>query len=375
MVGVTPLGPKPSGRFSRIPAVTGIRTGANRTIALTNREGVGMETAKRILVTGGAGFIGSNLCRSLLQAGAEVDCVDNLITGRMAAVSPLRSSRRFRFFLFDVADRDFTRTFADFHYDEIYHLACPTGVPNIPSLGEEMLRTCATGTENVLRLACARNARVLYTSSAEVYGDPRMFPQGEDYCGDVSPVGPRSAYEEGKRYGEAILKMFVDKYEIDARIVRVFNTFGRGMSPEDTRLIPSFLRRLSRGEKIIIYGDGTQTRTHLYIDDLLAGFHYVMQKGQAGEAYNVGGERQMSVAGLAQLLGELTSTEVAVEYRPHFTEDHAGRQPLLTKVKALGWSPRVDITEGLCRMLPDYGISLAKESRDDDAIAESLGAG
>lgn len=334
-----------------------------------------MDKPKRILVTGGAGFIGSNLCRVLLQQGAEVDCVDNLITGRMAAIAPLRPSECFRFFHFDVADREFLKTFADFHYDEIFHLACPTGVPNIPFLGEEMLRTCSVGTENVLRLACARNARVLYTSSAEVYGDPQTFPQGEDYCGDVSPVGPRSAYEEGKRYGEAILTMFVKKYHIDAKIVRIFNTFGRGMSPEDTRLIPSFLRRLSRGQRIIIYGDGTQTRTHLYIEDLLSGLFMVMADGQAGEAYNIGGEKQMSVSELADLLRDLTSLDLAVEHHPHFTEDHAGRLPLLNKVKALGWVPRVDITEGLRLMLPDYGIPLREEEAAGKSVAGSAGAG
>lgn len=323
-----------------------------------------MSYNKKILIAGGAGFIGSNLSKALLDAGAFVDCVDSLITGRIGSIESLRSNKRFRYFKFDITDRDFFNTFSNEHYDEIYHLACPTGVPNIQVYGEEMLKTCSIGTDNILKLACTHNAKVLYTSSAEVYGDPEVFPQHEEYCGNVHPTGPRSAYEEGKRFSEALVRAYVDKYQLDAKIVRIFNTFGIGMSPDDTRVIPRFLKLIKQGKKIEIYGDGKQTRTHLYVDDLIAGLMTVQEKGCAGEVYNIGGDNQLTIAGLAELIRNLTPLNVDVEYHPHFIEDHSGRHPLVSKVKKLGWEPRIDITEGLIRMLPRYGVPVRENIRN-----------
>jgi len=319
---------------------------------------------KKVLVTGGAGFIGSNLSKTLLDTGASVDCVDSLITGRIESIASLRSNKRFRYFKFDITDRDFFNTFAKEHYDEIYHLACPTGVPNIQLYGEEMLKTCSIGTDNILRLACTHNAKVLYTSSAEVYGDPEVFPQHEEYCGNVHPTGPRSAYEEGKRFSETLVRSYAEKYQIDAKIVRIFNTFGIGMSPDDTRVIPRFLKLIKEGKKIIIYGDGTQTRTHLYVDDLIAGLLMVQEKGCAGEVYNVGGDKQLTIADLAELIKSLTTLNVDIEYQPHFIEDHSGRQPMVSKVKELGWDRYIDVSEGLIRMLPSYGVPVRDDVRD-----------
>jgi nucleoside-diphosphate-sugar epimerase len=315
-----------------------------------------MKIRKRILITGGAGFIGSNLSKVLLNKGEYVDCVDNLITGRIEAINSLRSYHRFRFFKLDVSDTAFFNTFIDNKYTDIYHLACPTGVPNIKTFGEEMLKTCSSGTENILRLACAHNAKVLYSSSAEVYGNPEIFPQSEDYHGNVNPVGPRSAYEEGKRFSEALIVMYVDKYKIDAKIVRIFNTFGIGMSQEDSRVIPRFLKNIRKGENLVIYGDGSQTRTHLYVDDLISGLLLVMERGCCGGVYNIGGEEQLSVADLAIAIKKLSNATVDIEYHPHFIEDHSDRLPMTTKVKALGWKPIIKVAEGLLRMLSSYGI-------------------
>lgn len=315
-----------------------------------------LQNRKTVLVTGGAGFIGSNLCAALLADDAHVDCVDNLITGRIEAIQHLRASPRFRLLQMDVTDPAFLPMSMSTRYDEIYHLACPTGVPNIKTYGEEMLRTCSTGTERVLQIARAHYARVIYTSSAEVYGNPVIFPQGEDYYGNVNSVGPRSAYEEGKRYGEALTRLYSEKYCVDAKIVRIFNTFGPGMSPEDTRVMPRFLKRIRERQAITVYGDGKQTRTYLYIDDLIAGLQIIMARGRSGEVYNIGGEQQLSIVELIEMLRGLTPMPFKVKFRPHFIEDHSGRLPMTNKLRELGWRPRVDIATGLRRMLVSFGI-------------------
>jgi nucleoside-diphosphate-sugar epimerase len=315
-----------------------------------------MREEKNVLVTGGAGFIGSNLCRALLADGAHVDCVDNLITGDIAAIQPLRDNGRFRFFKLDVARKSFVTTVMNRRYDDVYHLACPTGVPNIRTYGEEMIRTCSIGTANVLEVATTHNARLVYSSSAEVYGDPEVFPQREAYCGRVDPVGPRSAYEEGKRFGEAMVRLYAEKYLLDAKIVRIFNTFGVGMRIEDSRVVPHFIRRVRDGKSVIIYGDGNQTRTYLYVADLIAALQTIMGLGARGEVYNVGGEQQLSILELVELLRGLTPLPVDVEHRPHFIEDHGGRLPMTAKVRALGWEPTVSIQEGLRRTLLSYDL-------------------
>jgi nucleoside-diphosphate-sugar epimerase len=315
-----------------------------------------MQNRKTVLVTGGAGFIGSNLCAALIKDDIHVDCVDNLITGRIEAIQHLRSSHRFRLIQMDITDPAFFLMSLSTRYDEIYHLACPTGVPNIKTYGEEMLRTCSIGTEKVLQIARAHYAKIIYTSSAEVYGNPVIFPQGEDYCGNVNSVGPRSAYEEGKRYGEALTRLYSEKYCVDAKIVRIFNTFGPGMSPADSRVIPRFLKRIRDRQAIIVYGDGKQTRTYLYVDDLISALQIVMARGRSGEVYNIGGEQQHSIIELVEMIRSSTPLPVKVKYRPHFIEDHSGRLPMTAKVKELGWQPSVATLAGLRRMLVNYGI-------------------
>lgn len=319
-----------------------------------------MQSRKKILITGGAGFIGSNLARKLLEDGHHVDVVDNLITGRIDSIEFLRSNEHFRFFKLDITDQEFFKTFVGISHDEIYHLACPTGVPNIELYGEEMLKTCSVGTDNVLRLAVTHNSKVVFSSSAEVYGDPEVFPQHEDYTGNVHPTGPRSAYEEGKRFSEALVKSYVDNYKLDAKIVRIFNTFGVGMSPDDSRVIPNFLKFIREGKKIVIYGDGKQTRSHLYIDDLIDGLKIVMENGVNGETYNIGGEKQISIARLAELVSDLVALDVEVDFKPHFIDDHLGRQPDIEKVKNLGWKSGINIADGLSRMITYYGIPLSR---------------
>lgn len=315
-----------------------------------------MQTKTRVMVTGGAGFVGSNLCRYLLDKDYTVDCIDNLITGRRESISDLEVNQSFRFFKTDITDPDFVSAFRVSNYDEVFHLACPTGVPNIHPMAEEMLMTCSIGTGNVLKLVHKCNAKLVYTSSAEIYGDPEVFPQTECYNGNVNPIGPRSAYEEGKRFSESLVSMYAKKHLVEAKIVRLFNAFGSGMSPEDTRVIPQFLKQIRLGQKITIYGDGNQNRAHMHVDDLIQGLMLVMGKGIPGDVYNIGGSKQMTIKQLAELIDSLTPMPVDIEYRPHFIEDHGGRLPDTSKVRDLGWMHSVSTTEGLLEMMPNYGV-------------------
>jgi len=236
-------------------------------------------------------------------------------------------------------------------FDNIFHLACPTGVPNIIKMGEAMLQACSIGTENVLRCAHEHKASVVFTSSCEVYGNPIKFPQTENYHGSVDPIGPRSAYEEGKRFSEALVKLYVDQYGVTARTIRIFNTYGKQMSLNDQRVVPQFVYKSLKHEPITIFGDGNQTRTFLYIDDLLAALTRVMDKGIAGSVYNVGGQHQLSIKQLFEQLSKQLQIQPEVVYKKHFIEDHTARQPDTTRIRNLGWQPSVKLEEGLNRTL------------------------
>ena len=309
-----------------------------------------------ILVTGAAGFIGSNLCGTLLNMGHEVYAVDNLITGKIENIIPCLADKRFHFMKMDITQPAFRKMFHLVKVKEIYDLACPTGVPNIKILGEEMILTNSLGTLHVMEIARRHDARVLFTSSAEIYGQPEIFPQAEHYSGNVNPIGPRSPYEEGKRFSESIVRMYADKYGLNAKITRIFNTYGPGMSLSDQRVMPRFLASIRDGRNLMIYGTGEQTRTFLYIDDLIRGLFLIMGNGEKGEAYNIGGEEQVTMKELAFLIKDLTGYRNEIDFSPHFIEDHNGRQPSIEKVKGLGWGQTVNLREGLKRMLNANGI-------------------
>lgn len=304
-----------------------------------------------ILVDGGAGFIGSNLCRFLLSQGYEVVAVDNLITGHIKNITPLFSNPRFHFFKLDITDDLFVSIFSNIQINQIYHLACPTGVPNIKIMGEEMLMTSSIGTRNVLEIARRNKAKLVFSSSAEVYGEPEKTPQTEKYSGNVHPLGPRSSYEEGKRFSETLVLLYAEKYNVEAKIVRIFNTYGPGMSLKDQRVLPQFIKSVINNEDLTIYGDGSQTRTFCYIDDLLNGLQIVMNKGLKGEAYNIGGEKQITIKDLSILTKQLTNYRNGTKFIPHFIEDHSHRQPSLERVKSLGWQAKISLEQGLRRMI------------------------
>lgn len=326
-----------------------------------------------ILVTGGAGFIGSNLCRALLAHGHTVFAVDNLITGHKSNIAPYLEDPHFSFYELDIADPAFVTLFSEKRVDYVYHLACPTGVPNVLLLGSEILKTCSYGMFNVLEIAKLHHARLLFTSTAEVYGQPERFPQDESYYGNVNPLGPRSSYEEGKRFAEATLATYVRSHGLDARVVRIFNTYGPGMSLEDFRVIPQFLKSVLAGSPLRIYGDGSQTRTHLFVDDLVNGLQLVMDVGARGEAYNIGSERQTTVRELAELLIDITRHGAGIAYEPHFIEDHSHRRPSVEKVKTLGWSQTIQIENGLEQMVQHYAVPIALEKSDEEPVAEPEG--
>ncbi len=312
---------------------------------------------KTALVTGGAGFVGSSLCETLLDDGYEVYAVDNFITGRRENLADLSRNKKFHFRELDINTPAFLEEFRLSSLAEIYHLACPTGVPNIKTLGEEMLLTCSLGTRNALEVAKVAGAKILFSSSCEVYGEPEVSPQYEHYTGNVSSTGPRSAYEEGKRFSESLFILYHRKYQVDTRIVRIFNTYGPRMSLSDQRVIPRFLRSMTLGQKLTLYGDGEQIRTHLFVADLIRGLRLVMADGITGEVYNVGGTRQVTIRELAELLMALADYELGVEFLPHFIEDHSYRLPAVEKLEALGWRPEVSLEEGLRRMLLHHGLS------------------
>lgn len=301
-----------------------------------------------ILVTGGAGFVGSNLCEKLLTQGHQVIAVDNFITSSPRNLKSLKKNPNFKFFKLDVTQKKFVRTITKNypHLDQIYHLACPTGVPNCLALAEEMIDACSDGTKNTLRLALGYHAPVVVTSTAEVYGDPQVFPQTEDYRGNVSTTDERSAYEEGKRFTEALVAMFARKYGLSAKIARLFNAYGPRMATTDARAHAQMIRQALANQPVTVYGDGQQTRTFCFVDDTVNGLLAIMAKGLAGEAYNLGSDQPTKIVALAELIIRLTHSTSPLKFVPHFIADHHGRLPSVAKLSALGWQRNVDLETG-----------------------------
>jgi len=308
-----------------------------------------------VLITGGAGFVGSNLASKLLLNGHKVIAIDNLITSDGSNIKKLKNNPNFRFIKHDitlplpkvVTDQLLTPIKSGSNVNSIYHLACPTGVPNLKRLAEEMLLTCSIGTLNILELAKKTKSKLIFTSSSEVYGDPEVFPQKEDYTGNVNPIGTRSPYEEGKRFAESLIKSYVNKYSVDAKIVRLFNVYGPGSASSETRVIPVFLRHAIKGLPIPVAGDGSQTRTFCHVDDLIEALFLIAEKGEKGEVYNAGSDVEFSILELAKLVIQATGSKSKIKFVPRPKHDHRGRRPDLTKIKNLGWQQTIGIYEGL----------------------------
>jgi nucleoside-diphosphate-sugar epimerase len=298
----------------------------------------------QILVTGGAGFIGSHLCDRLLAAGHRVTAADNFLTGRPANLAHLAGEPNFR-----LIEQDVSRLQPDESYAAIFHLASPASPVGYGKRPIETLLVNSQGTYHLLELARRHGARFLLASTSEVYGDPTEHPQREDYWGNVNPVGPRSCYDEGKRFAEALTINYVWEYGLDARVVRIFNTYGPRSDPEDGRIVPNFVSQAVTGRPITVFGDGQQTRSYCYVSDLVRGLEMVMfAPDLAGEVFNLGNPAEVPALEFAHLIRKLAGSDSPIVHEPARPEEIARRRPEITKATArLGWAPQVPLEDGL----------------------------
>ena len=300
----------------------------------------------RVLVTGGAGFIGSHLCEFLLERGADVICLDNLSTGSRDNIDRLPSAR-FSFIRHDVTNYIDVAESIDY----VLHFASPASPVDYQNLPIPTLKVGALGTHNALGLAKAKRARFLLASTSEVYGDPLVHPQREDYWGNVNPVGPRGVYDEAKRFAEAITMAYHRYHGLDTRIVRIFNTFGPRMRPDDGRAIPNFIHQALQGAPMTVYGDGSQTRSFMYVSDLVDGIWRLMQS-EIHDPVNLGNPHEMTLLELAKRITRLAGSASPIVFQPLPVDDPKIRQPDISRARRLlDWEPSVDVDEGLRRTI------------------------
>jgi dTDP-glucose 4,6-dehydratase len=299
----------------------------------------------RVLITGGAGFLGSHLCDALSARGDTVVCVDDLSTGRRENIEHLAGRPGFEFAEADVArGLDVSGPF-----DAVAHLASPASPPAYLRLPLQTLAVGSSGTENALRLAERERARFVLASTSEVYGDPEVHPQPESYWGNVNPIGPRSVYDEAKRFAEALTSAYRRARDVNTGIVRIFNTYGPRMSADDGRIVTNFISQALTGQPLTIYGDGSQTRSFCYVDDLIAGIVAMIDSSDPGPI-NLGNPEEFSVAGFAKLVLSVTGSTSSIEYRPLPTDDPVRRKPVIDLAGArLGWKPEISVGEGVRR--------------------------
>jgi dTDP-glucose 4,6-dehydratase len=296
-------------------------------------------------VTGGAGFLGSHLCEAVLARGDSLVCIDNLSTGRLKNISHLADAAGFEFI-----EADITRGLdLPGKFDAVAHLASPASPPAYLRLPLETLAVGSAGTQSALRLAHRDGARFVLASTSEVYGDPQVHPQPEDYWGNVNPVGPRSVYDEAKRFAEALTTAYRSARGADTGIVRIFNTYGPRMSAGDGRIVTNFVSQALTGQPLTIYGDGSQTRSFCYVDDLVRGILAMLGSNEPGPI-NLGNPEEFSVAGFAQLVLKITGSSSAIEYLPLPADDPGRRRPVITRAEQLlGWKPGIPVEDGIRR--------------------------
>lgn len=302
----------------------------------------------KILVTGGAGFIGSFLCERLLEEGHDVICMDNLSTGKKSNIKHLLKNQKFKFLEHDVTKP------IELKIDSIFHLASPASPLDYQKLPIETSMVNSLGTFNMLESARKNNARFLLASTSEVYGDPLEHPQKETYWGNVNPFGVRSCYDESKRFAETLTMSFFRKYGLDIRIARIFNTFGPRMRKDDGRAIPNFIVQTLSGQPITVYGDGEQTRSFCFISDMIDGLMKLMfTDGFSGQVVNLGNKEEKSIISVARLIKNLTKSKSKIVFKPLPEDDPSRRKPDITKAKELlNWEPKVDFEDGLKKTIP-----------------------
>ena len=314
---------------------------------------------RRVLVTGGAGFIGSHLCRRLLAEGCEVIVFDNLLTGSMANIEPLLGDPKFSFEHYDVTNY----LYVDGPLDAILHFASPASPADFERLPIQILKVGSLGTHKALGLAKAKNARFLLASTSECYGDPEVNPQPESYLGRVNPVGIRGVYDEAKRFAEAMTMAYHRHHGVDVRIVRIFNTFGPRMQVADGRAIPNFLTQAIRGEDVTVYGDGSQTRSIQYVDDLVEGIWRLLGSDYVGPM-NIGSQAEITMRELAETIIRITKSSSRIVERPLPPDDPKVRRADNTLAReVLGWEPQVSPEEGLRRTAEYFAEALAAADR------------
>lgn len=311
---------------------------------------------ERIVVTGGAGFLGSHLCDRLLAEGHRVAAMDNLITGNLENIAHLRSRTDFQFIHHDVT------TFIDWsgELDYIFHFASPASPIDYLELPIQTLKVGALGTHNALGLAKTKGARLLLASTSEVYGDPLVHPQVESYWGNVNPIGPRGVYDEAKRFAEALVMAYHRYHGVDTRIIRIFNTYGPRMRPKDGRIVPAFCCQALKGDPMTVFGDGSQTRSFCYVSDLVEGILRLMMSEES-DPVNIGNPRELSVMDFAIKIKELTGTTSTIVHQPLPVDDPKVRQPNIDRARALlDWEPAMPLEDGLKRTI-DYFATLIQK--------------
>jgi UDP-glucuronate decarboxylase len=298
---------------------------------------------QRILVTGGAGFLGSHLCERLLADGHEVVCLDNFFTGTHANVAKLRDHPHFELFRHDVQEA------LTLEVDQIFHLACPASPIHYQRNPVRTIRTAVEGTLNLLDVARECGARILIASTSEVYGDPVQHPQTEAYWGNVNPIGPRACYDEGKRCAEALATAYASQYGVEVRIARIFNTYGPRMHENDGRVVSNFIVQALQGKPMTVFGDGQQTRSFCYVSDLIEGFVRLMGSEHGADPVNLGNPRESSMLELATLVKQMTGSPSAIVHAPLPKDDPVRRNPNISRAQQLlgGWAPVVPLEQGI----------------------------
>ena len=311
----------------------------------------------RVVVTGGAGFLGSHLCHRLLDRGDEVVCLDNMVTGSLSNISDLFGRRGFTFVEHDVS----TYVWVPGEVDQVLHFASPASPIDFARIPIQILKVGSLGTHNALGLAKAKGARFFLASTSEVYGDPLVHPQPETYWGNVNPIGPRGVYDEAKRFAEAMTMAYHRHHGLDVRVVRIFNTYGPQMRPDDGRAVSNFIVQAVGGKPITVYGDGSQTRSFTYVDDEVRGFLALLDSDVVGPV-NIGNPTEYTILELAEMVIDVLGSESEIIFEPLPVDDPTQRKPDITKAIAhLGWQPEVDLRAGIQRTADYFRKVLAED--------------